>query len=121
MCDLRQQILLVDNLSTNDEHLKPLFSPLGVKRLDSYMYMRFDVEHGMNSLFVELENVKMFRFVGLKDPLYQSNPVCSLCNYSTHLLYHLPFLSHLDTIDISTGHLQKLAEVGNALLLGTRL
>ncbi|KAL5249578.1 hypothetical protein ACHWQZ_G018449 [Mnemiopsis leidyi] len=57
-----------------------------------------------------LVKLSKLRFVGLKDPLYQSNPVCSLCNYSTHLLYHLPFLNHLDTIDISNGHLQKLAE-----------
>ena len=46
------------------------------------------------------------RYVGLRDPLYNSNPVCGLCNYSTHLLYHLPFLTHLDTYDISSGHLQ---------------
>ncbi|XP_063691021.1 leucine-rich repeat-containing protein 9-like isoform X3 [Bolinopsis microptera] len=67
----------------------------------------------MLSSFKDLTNLvelSKLRFVGLKDPLYQSNPVCSLCNYSTHLLYHLPFLSHLDTIDISNGHLQKLAE-----------
>lgn len=43
--------------------------------------------------------------------------MCSLCNYSTHLLYHLPFLSHIDTFDISNGHLQKLAEVIHTVIL----
>ncbi|XP_071079047.1 leucine-rich repeat-containing protein 9-like [Haliotis cracherodii] len=48
--------------------------------------------------------------VSLKDPLYSASPVSQLCNYSTHVLYHLPNLLRLDTYDITAKHLSDLAE-----------
>ena len=35
------------------------------------------------------------------DPHYGDNPICTLCNYSTYVLYHLPRLDRLDTEMIS--------------------
>jgi len=35
------------------------------------------------------------------DPLYGENPICNLCNYQTFVLYHLPLLKWLDTLNIS--------------------
>ncbi|XP_058149315.1 leucine-rich repeat-containing protein 9 isoform X2 [Dasypus novemcinctus] len=46
----------------------------------------------------------------LNDPQYKSNPVCLLCNYSTHVLYHLPFLQRLDTFDVSAKQIKELAD-----------
>lgn len=39
--------------------------------------------------------------LSMKDPMYTPSPVSLLCNYSTHVLYHLPTLSKLDTYDVS--------------------
>ncbi|KAI9356534.1 hypothetical protein DFJ73DRAFT_623012 [Zopfochytrium polystomum] len=37
----------------------------------------------------------------LSDPNYADNPLCSLCNYQTHVIYHLPNLKSLDTLDVT--------------------
>ncbi|KAM8780976.1 leucine-rich repeat-containing protein 9 [Rhynchonycteris naso] len=46
----------------------------------------------------------------LNDPQYKPNPVCLLCNYSTHVLYHLPCLRRLDTFDVSAKTIKELAD-----------
>lgn len=35
------------------------------------------------------------------DPHYGENPICSLCNYQTYVLFHLPRLVRLDTMIVS--------------------
>lgn len=35
------------------------------------------------------------------DPHYGENPICSLCNYQTYVLFHLPKLTRLDTMTVS--------------------
>ncbi|KAI8846431.1 hypothetical protein BC829DRAFT_398533 [Chytridium lagenaria] len=37
----------------------------------------------------------------LSDPNFADNPICSLCNYQTHVIYHLPNLRSLDTLDVT--------------------
>ncbi|XP_062037538.1 leucine-rich repeat-containing protein 9 [Lepus europaeus] len=46
----------------------------------------------------------------LNDPQYKTNPVCLLYNYSTHVLFHLPFLQRLDTLDVSAKQIKDLAD-----------
>ncbi|XP_024305335.1 leucine-rich repeat-containing protein 9 isoform X3 [Homo sapiens] len=46
----------------------------------------------------------------LNDPQYTTNPVCLLCNYSTHVLYHLPCLQRFDTLDVSAKQIKELAD-----------
>uniref|UniRef100_A0A8C0WUI6 U2A'/phosphoprotein 32 family A C-terminal domain-containing protein n=1 Tax=Castor canadensis TaxID=51338 RepID=A0A8C0WUI6_CASCN len=46
----------------------------------------------------------------LNDPQYKTNPVCLLCNYSIHVLYHLPSLQRLDTFDVSAKQIKELAD-----------
>ncbi|ELK09830.1 Leucine-rich repeat-containing protein 9 [Pteropus alecto] len=48
--------------------------------------------------------------LSLNDPQYKTNPVCLLCNYSTHVLYHLPCLQRLDTYDVSAKSIKELAD-----------
>ncbi|XP_075387944.1 leucine-rich repeat-containing protein 9 [Tenrec ecaudatus] len=48
--------------------------------------------------------------LSLNDPQYKTNPVCLLCNYSTHILYHLPYLQRLDTFDVSSKQIKELAD-----------
>ncbi|PIK53546.1 hypothetical protein BSL78_09567 [Apostichopus japonicus] len=50
------------------------------------------------------------KVLGLKDPLYAPNPVCYLCNYSTHVLYHLPGLERLDSYDVCNKTMREMAE-----------
>ncbi|XP_008581575.1 PREDICTED: leucine-rich repeat-containing protein 9-like [Galeopterus variegatus] len=63
--------------------------------------------------FKELTNLTRLRCLKdlcLNDPQYKSNPVCLLCNYSTHMLYHLPCLQRLDTFDVSAKQIKELAD-----------
>lgn len=49
--------------------------------------------------------------LALKDPTSTPNPVCLLCNYVTHVLYHMPCLQRLDTYDVSNKQAKDAAEV----------
>lgn len=49
--------------------------------------------------------------LALKDPTSTPNPVCLLCNYATHVLYHMPRLQRLDTYDVSSKLVKEAAEV----------
>ncbi|XP_052269181.1 leucine-rich repeat-containing protein 9-like isoform X5 [Dreissena polymorpha] len=48
--------------------------------------------------------------LSLKDPLYSPAPVSLLCNYATHVLYHLPALTRLDTYEVSSKTMTEVAE-----------
>uniref|UniRef100_A0AAQ5ZN19 Leucine rich repeat containing 9 n=1 Tax=Amphiprion ocellaris TaxID=80972 RepID=A0AAQ5ZN19_AMPOC len=48
--------------------------------------------------------------LALKDPTSTPNPVCLLCNYATHVLYHMPGLQQLDTYDVSSKQVKEAAE-----------
>uniref|UniRef100_A0A4W6FKF0 Leucine rich repeat containing 9 n=1 Tax=Lates calcarifer TaxID=8187 RepID=A0A4W6FKF0_LATCA len=50
------------------------------------------------------------RVLALKDPTSTPNPVCLLCNYATHVLYHMPGLQCLDTYDVSSKQVKEAAE-----------
>ncbi|XP_053459141.1 leucine-rich repeat-containing protein 9 isoform X4 [Nycticebus coucang] len=63
--------------------------------------------------FKDLTNLTRLRCLKdlcLNDPQYKANPVCLLCNYSTHVLYHLPCLQRLDTFDVSAKQIKGLAD-----------
>ncbi|XP_073751394.1 leucine-rich repeat-containing protein 9 isoform X2 [Callorhinus ursinus] len=63
--------------------------------------------------FKDLTNLTRLRCLKdlcLNDPQYKTNPVCLLCNYSTHVLYHLPSLQRLDTFDVSAKQIKELAD-----------
>jgi Leucine-rich repeat (LRR) protein len=48
-----------------------------------------------------LSRLKSLKVMFLNDPHYGRNPVCNLCNYHTYMLYHLQFLTILDSIRLS--------------------
>ncbi|XP_026195346.1 leucine-rich repeat-containing protein 9 isoform X2 [Anabas testudineus] len=48
--------------------------------------------------------------LALKDPMSSPNPLCLLCNYATHVLYHMPGLQRLDTYDVSSKQVKEAAE-----------
>ncbi|MCJ8731078.1 hypothetical protein PDJAM_G00191760 [Pangasius djambal] len=50
------------------------------------------------------------RELGLNDPQSSPNPVCVLCNYFTHVLYHIPTLHTLDSYDVSAKNIKEAAE-----------
>ncbi|XP_072533364.1 leucine-rich repeat-containing protein 9 [Salminus brasiliensis] len=58
-----------------------------------------------------LGRLSKLRELGLKDPQYGPNPVCMLCNYSTHILYHVPTLHRLDSYDVSSKAIKDAAEL----------
>ncbi|KAM4625879.1 leucine-rich repeat-containing protein 9 [Polymixia lowei] len=57
-----------------------------------------------------LAQLPHLRELGLKDPQSRPNPVCLLCNYTTHILYHMPGLQQLDTYDVSSKQVKDAAE-----------
>uniref|UniRef100_A0A8C3T2G8 Leucine rich repeat containing 9 n=1 Tax=Chelydra serpentina TaxID=8475 RepID=A0A8C3T2G8_CHESE len=63
--------------------------------------------------FKELSNLASLphlKDLSLNDPQYDPNPICLLCNYATHVLYHMPQLQRLDTYDVSQNQIKVLAE-----------
>ncbi|XP_055009676.1 leucine-rich repeat-containing protein 9-like [Boleophthalmus pectinirostris] len=48
--------------------------------------------------------------LALNDPTSGPNPVCLLCNYATHILYHMPGLLCLDTYSVSNSQVKEVAE-----------
>lgn len=58
-----------------------------------------------------LSQLPCLESLSLKDPVYGPNPVALLCNYSTHLLYHLPNLQRVDSYSVENKMLKDLAEV----------
>ncbi|XP_062296863.1 leucine-rich repeat-containing protein 9 [Scomber scombrus] len=57
-----------------------------------------------------LARLPHLRELALKDPTSTPNPVCLLCNYATHVLYHMPGLLRLDTYDVSSKQVKEAAE-----------
>uniref|UniRef100_A0A3P8Y1B0 Leucine rich repeat containing 9 n=1 Tax=Esox lucius TaxID=8010 RepID=A0A3P8Y1B0_ESOLU len=57
-----------------------------------------------------LAHLPCLRELGLKDPQSSPSPVCLLCNYATHVLYHMPGLQRLDTYDVSSKQVKDAAE-----------
>ncbi|XP_031746458.1 leucine-rich repeat-containing protein 9 isoform X3 [Xenopus tropicalis] len=74
---------------------------------------RLNLSGNKISSFKELTNLARLPSLmdlGLKDPQYSPNPVCLLCNYAIHVLYHIPQLQRLDTYDVSEKQIKNLAE-----------
>ncbi len=59
---------------------------------------------------VHLSSLPHLTTLALCDPLYSPNPVAALCNYSTHLLYHLPTLHWLDGVSVASDELHLLVD-----------
>ncbi|XP_077393916.1 leucine-rich repeat-containing protein 9 isoform X3 [Festucalex cinctus] len=57
-----------------------------------------------------LSSLSELRDLSLSDFTSTPNPVCRLCNYATHVIYHLPFLSYLDTYDVTNTQINEVAE-----------
>ncbi|KAJ3014018.1 Leucine-rich repeat-containing protein 9 [Thoreauomyces humboldtii] len=53
----------------------------------------------------------------LSDPNFADNPICALCNYQTHVIYHLPNLRSLDTLDVT----EDSRKIINATVLKKRM
>lgn len=77
-----------------------------------------DHQHVIDLLFslffqelTNLASLPHLKDLSLNDPQYDPNPICLLCNYATHVLYHMPQLQRLDTYDVSQQQIKVLAEV----------
>uniref|UniRef100_A0A1A8V608 Leucine rich repeat containing 9 n=1 Tax=Nothobranchius furzeri TaxID=105023 RepID=A0A1A8V608_NOTFU len=57
-----------------------------------------------------LTHLSSLRELALQDPMSTPNPVCLLCNYATHVLYHMPGLQRLDSYDVSNKQFKDAAE-----------
>ncbi|XP_019940178.2 leucine-rich repeat-containing protein 9 isoform X2 [Paralichthys olivaceus] len=57
-----------------------------------------------------LAGLPHLRELSLRDPTSTPNPVCLLCNYVIHVLYHMPGLQRLDTYVVSSKQVKEVAE-----------
>uniref|UniRef100_A0A3B3YLP9 Leucine rich repeat containing 9 n=1 Tax=Poecilia mexicana TaxID=48701 RepID=A0A3B3YLP9_9TELE len=57
-----------------------------------------------------LARLPRLKELALNDPTSASNPVCQLCNYGIHILYHMPGLERLDNWDVSCKQIKDTAE-----------
>ncbi|XP_053331520.1 leucine-rich repeat-containing protein 9 [Spea bombifrons] len=74
---------------------------------------RLNLSGNKISSFTELTNLARLanlKDLGLQDPEYEPNPVCLLCNYTIHVLYHVPQLRTLDTYDVSSKQIKDFAD-----------
>ncbi|XP_063295570.1 leucine-rich repeat-containing protein 9 [Pelobates fuscus] len=74
---------------------------------------RLNLSGNKISSFQEITNLARLanlKDLSLKDPQFRPNPVCLLCNYATHVLYHIPQLQRLDTYDVSDKQIKDLAD-----------
>uniref|UniRef100_A0A3Q2YGE2 Leucine rich repeat containing 9 n=1 Tax=Hippocampus comes TaxID=109280 RepID=A0A3Q2YGE2_HIPCM len=53
---------------------------------------------------------KIVTDLALSDFTSTPNPLCLLCNYATHVMFHLPLLLFLDTYDVSSTQINEVAE-----------
>ncbi|XP_069772401.1 leucine-rich repeat-containing protein 9 isoform X3 [Narcine bancroftii] len=59
---------------------------------------------------INLARLPELQELSLRDPLYAPNPVSLLCNYITHIVYHIPKLLKLDNCDVSSKQVKEFAE-----------
>uniref|UniRef100_A0A670I022 Leucine rich repeat containing 9 n=1 Tax=Podarcis muralis TaxID=64176 RepID=A0A670I022_PODMU len=119
-CALLQKLYLYCNMISTIENLEKL-TKLEVVWLNGNQIREIE---GLSTL-QKLKDVNLSRFcteitnlarlprlvdLCLNDPQYDPNPVCLLCNYATHVLYHIPQLQRLDTYDVSSKQIKELAE-----------
>ncbi|KAM4723466.1 leucine-rich repeat-containing protein 9 [Anableps anableps] len=58
----------------------------------------------------QLSHLPHLRELALSDPTSGPNPVCQLCNYVTHIFYHMPGLQQLDNRNVSFKQVKDAAE-----------
>lgn len=72
--------------------------------------LKSSTSHARAQEIVHLASLPKLRSLSLCHPMDSPNPVCRLCNYSTHTLYHLPQLNWLDGREVSSHDLRKLVQ-----------
>ncbi|KAG5457571.1 MAG: hypothetical protein BJ554DRAFT_2375, partial [Olpidium bornovanus] len=90
-------------------------APSAVKRSDEIVALKLftvpwmtlvqELNVAGNQLFsfvdvLNLTSLPALTSLSLADPNFANNPICALCNYQTHLIYHLPRLTFLDTLEV---------------------
>ncbi len=50
---------------------------------------------------LHLSRLKSLEQLSLSDPNYSDNPICTLCNYQTYIVHHLPRISIFDTLEVT--------------------
>uniref|UniRef100_A0A8C4XE44 Leucine rich repeat containing 9 n=1 Tax=Erpetoichthys calabaricus TaxID=27687 RepID=A0A8C4XE44_ERPCA len=112
-CIQLQKLFLYDNKIGKIDNLDSL-EKLEVLCLDSNLRLeKLNLSGNKLCSFKELTrlaNLPCLTDLALKDPQYHPNPVCLLCNYATHMIYHMPKLQRLDTCDISNKQIKDAAE-----------
>uniref|UniRef100_A0A3B4DQA9 Leucine rich repeat containing 9 n=1 Tax=Pygocentrus nattereri TaxID=42514 RepID=A0A3B4DQA9_PYGNA len=98
-----KELNLADNLIQNIGHSLDQNSSLQILNLSGNKISSFKE-------LTRLTRLSKLRELSLKDPQSSPNPVCVLCNYSTHILYHIPTLHRLDSHDVSSKTIKDLAE-----------
>ncbi|KAJ3168498.1 Leucine-rich repeat-containing protein 9 [Geranomyces variabilis] len=115
-CTKLEKLWLSDNDISIIENLHPLIQlrelHIGNNRiasvgdaLDGNMCLEnLNISGNLISSFREvlfLARLPQLSALCLSDANFADNPICSLCNYQTHVIYHLPNLKSLDTLDVT--------------------
>ncbi|KAI4885617.1 hypothetical protein NFI96_019058, partial [Prochilodus magdalenae] len=98
-----KELNLADNLIQNIAHSLHKNKNLQILNLSGNNISSFKE-------LTKLTCLSKLRELSLKDPQSSPNPVCILCNYYTHILYHMPTLHRLDSRDVSSKTTKDAAE-----------
>ncbi|XP_019725755.1 leucine-rich repeat-containing protein 9 [Hippocampus comes] len=95
------------NLANNNIH------KIGDSLVDNVNLHTLNLSGNKISSFNELTwltCLSQLRDLALSDFTSTPNPLCLLCNYATHVMFHLPLLLFLDTYDVSSTQINEVAE-----------
>ncbi|XP_037551277.1 leucine-rich repeat-containing protein 9 [Nematolebias whitei] len=98
-----QELNLADNIIEKIGHSLDLNVNLEILNLSGNRISSFKE-------LTALAHLPSLRELALQDPMSSPNPVCLLCNYATHVLYHNPGLHRLDSYNVSDKQAKDAAE-----------
>lgn len=111
-----ENLKLLENLMLGNNKI----SAIGVSLNENIAIKVLNMAGNLISSFREIFHLIRLRkltHLFLSDPNYADNPICSLSNYQTHVVYHLPCLIVLDTLEIS----EESRKMINATILKKRM
>ncbi|KAG7277331.1 hypothetical protein CRUP_005865, partial [Coryphaenoides rupestris] len=123
-CPLLQELWVAECQLTTIDGLQSCFQLQKLYLYDNHISKIENLDSQMNLQVLWLNNnciacieeltflapLPRLKALSLQDCQSVANPVCLLCNYATHVLYHMPGLQRLDSYDVSSRHVKEAAE-----------
>ena len=81
------------------------------------VFLQFAMSPSYLQDLTNLSGLQNLRKLSFRDPQFAPSPVSLQCNYATHVLYHIPQLTHLDTFSVTSPALKEVVHVSYTSVL----